>query len=58
MILTFAKWLKKLLWKFLQLMKIKIRRKVNNVGQWMKMEVLKRILKVGQLIDDLNEIEI
>jgi hypothetical protein len=39
-------------------MKIKIRRKVNNVGQWMKMEVLKRILKVGQLIDDLNEIEI
>jgi hypothetical protein len=39
-------------------MKIKIRRKVINVGQWMKMEVLKRILKVGQLIDGLNEIEI
>jgi hypothetical protein len=39
-------------------MKINIRRKVDNVGQWMKMEVPKRILKVGQLIDDLNEVEI
>jgi hypothetical protein len=39
-------------------MKMKIRRKVNNFGQWMKMEVPKRILKVRQLIDDLNEVEI
>ncbi len=38
---------------------MKIRRKVNNVGQWMKMEVPKIILKVGQFIDDLNyEVEI
>jgi hypothetical protein len=37
---------------------MKIRSKVNNFGQWMKMEVSKRILKVRQLIDDLNEVEI